>query len=325
MASEQMNSRETLRQRAAEWYTRLREDRSPETIAEFELWRSNPENAAAWKRLSRTDQGVELVKQFGNSELGGSKRLAQYKRRPGFYPYALAAAVLLVAIVVIIVRGNPWGVRDTEAVMLSTNIGEIRQVTLSDGSKVTLDTSTHLEVDLHRSHRSARLKYGRARFEIAAGPEPFTIETSDETITTSEGAVDVEHQGAESRVDVIAGTSQVQAGTQRVTLEPSQGAARNSQAALQTYDISAEPDWTKGMLQFAGTPLSDAVARANRYSDQHIVLEGNIGGLRVSGAFHVGDTAGLARSLSMAFKLSLRQTADGNWRLGARRDPAGTN
>jgi transmembrane sensor len=89
--------------------------------------------------------------------------------------------------------------------------------------------------------------------------------------------------------------------------------------------VAPASDWTRGMLQFDGTPLSEAVALANRYSDRHILLVGGLGALRVTGAFRAGDTAGLAKALAAAFGLSLQQNADGNLLLSRTTSPQAQN
>ena len=67
--------------------------------------------------------------------------------------------------------GLPFG--GTDIVMLMTRVGEIRQVELADGSRVTLDTATKVVVEIGRSRRSAHLRYGRARFQVALADAPF--------------------------------------------------------------------------------------------------------------------------------------------------------
>src|SRR6185295_20128926 len=74
-------------------------------------------------------------------------------------------------------------------------------------------------------------------------------------------------------------------------------------------NASAGTNWTEGMLQFDGAPIAEAVAQANRYSGRHILIEGNLETLRVTGAFRAGNTAALAKALAAAFHLSLRRTA----------------
>lgn len=324
MTPETENRRETLRQEARKWYVKLGNDRSPETKAEFDVWRSDPENAAAWDSMSRTDQAARLFKLSGDHTPGARKELNRDRRIEAIAPYAVAASLFLVA-VALVLEGNPLKVRATNFTMLNTNIGQIREVVLSDGSKVTLDSSTHVEVDVGQSHRRARLKYGRARFDVAASAVPFTIESGDEIVTAKSGTVDVAHQGQASEVNVLAGTPLVQSNSRQVTLAPHLSATSNSSSTLRIGAVPNRPDWTLGMLQFEATPVAEAVKLANQYSDQRILIEGDIATLQVTGVYHEGDTAGLAKAIAKAFDLSVQQTGDGNWHLKRRQDASSRN
>ena len=324
MTPENEDALEALRQEARKWYVKLRKDHGPEAKAEFEVWRRDPENAAAWDSMSRSDLAAGLYKLSDDHTPGAKRHLNRDRRIEAVAPLALAASVLLVA-VVLVIEGNPLKVGATNFTMLNTNIGEIRQVVLSDGSKVTLDSSTHVEVDVGRSRRTARLKFGRARFDVAASAVPFTIESGDELVTTNNGTVDVEHQAAVSEVNVLAGTSQVQSSSRQVTLAPHLSATSNSSSPLRISAVPNMPDWTLGMLQFDATPVAAAVQLANHYSDQRILIDGDIAALPVTGAYHEGDTAGLAKAIAKAFDLSVQQTSDGNWRLKRKQGAAGYN
>ena len=53
---------------------------------------------------------------------------------------------------------------------LQTRHGEIRTYNLSDGSKVTLDADSRVEVTMSEAERRLRLRQGKARFAVAADP-----------------------------------------------------------------------------------------------------------------------------------------------------------
>lgn len=241
-------------------------------------------------------------------------RPAQSKLRPAV---AAAAAILVLVPAGMLLFGSgrlsPSG---TDAVMLSTGVGEIRQVALADGSRVTLDTSTKVEVRFAGSQRSARLRYGRARFQIAEAKVPFVVESRSATVTSDGGIIDVEQGAQKDSVQVLDGAADVNEpdGDHRssaVTLHAGESITITTAGAEQKGVPSPGLDWTHGMLQFDGTPLVEAVILANRYSDRHIVLVGDLGELKVTGAFRAGDTGGLAKALAAAFQLSLQRRADG--------------
>lgn len=305
-----------LRREAANWLARLQSGRDPEVERKFQRWRADPRNAAAFDRVSGSYEKAGLLR-HSPAFASGHDRPAT--RRPQWRPLpALAAAVALVFLVpagVLIVRGGSlFG--GTEAVMLMTSVGEIKQVQLADGSKVTIDTATRVDVEIGRSRRSAHLRYGRARFQVAQGTQPFVVQTTKTTVTADRGVIDIEQSTQQDTVHVLAGAADVrgsdQRETSRIALVAGDAVTMNSAGAEKEGVVAPGPDWTRGMLQFDATPLADAVALANRYSKQHILIDENLGRLRVSGAFRAGDTDGLAKALAAAFHLSLRTEADGS-------------
>jgi len=66
------------------------------------------------------------------------------------------------------------------------------------------------------------------------------------------------------------------------------------------------------MLQFDATPLPVAIEQANRYSARQILLGPKLDGLTVTGAFHAGDSAGLAKAVAAALDLKLEPLPNGN-------------
>jgi transmembrane sensor len=310
-----------MRREAAQWLSRLQSGRDPDARAKFETWYSDPAHADAFDRVQGSYQRSGLLRH-------SSAYLPQMSGYPSpsteaapVFAFAVAATLALVAIGLIL-RGGPLMPR-TDAVMLKTNVGEIRRVALSDGSSVTLDSSTRVEIEVGKRTRTARVKYGRARFEIATTGEPFVVEAGNETVTATGGIVDIDREGLESRFDVLSGTSQLQVrggdAPRPLMLGARDGAVVGPGSTIHSYRIAAAPDWTSGMLQFDAISLAEVAKLANRYSDQQIRFDSNLGELKVTGAFRAGDTAGLAKSLAAAFKLSVHQTQDGSWRL----DPAG--
>lgn len=310
-------TRDQLRREAADWFNLLQSGRDPNAEAKFQLWYSaDPAHAAAFERVCDSHQRSGLLRL---SAYSSEKLAATQQARPGVSSYALAAAAAVALVVAgLLLRFNLIAPGETDAVMLKTNIGEIRRVALGDGSSVTLDTSTSVEVDLSHSHRKARVNYGRVRFQLTAG-EPFAVEAGSETVTAEKGIIDVEHVAQLSRVDVLAGNLQLHVagadGGRQLALSAREGAISDDGSPLKTYKLTATTDWTRGMLQFDATQLSDVVVAANRYSNQHLILDCDCGELRVTGAFRVGDNKGLARALAAAFNLSARQSADANWHL----------
>lgn len=307
-----------IRREAAAWLARLQSGREDDIEVKFRRWReTDPRHAAAFDRVRRSYEQAGLLRHstkfagWGHAPAVGKPR---WQPRPALA--AAAAILILVPVGALLIREGMLPFGGPKGTMLMTAVGEIRQVNLADGSRVTLDTATKVELQIGQSRRAAHLRYGRARFQVAPAKVPFTVQTDSATITADHGIVDVEQVGQEGHVRVLAGAVDVRGSgedqTWKVALAPGQGLTANSVGAKRSEFGAAGPDWTRGMLQFDQTPLAKAVELANRYSERHIILAGDLGAIRVTGAFRAGDTPRLAKALAEAFGLSLEQRPDGN-------------
>lgn len=306
-----------LRREASNWLARLQSGSDPDVERRFQRWyEASPAHADAFERVRRNYERAGLLT---HSELARERPLEERAPLASTQPrWAFAGAVALAVLVpaaILVTNGAvaPIGTRNT--VLLASAVGEIRHVTLEDGSKVTLDTSTAVEVALGRSERRALVRKGRARFEVAPDSRPFIIEAGGATVTSGPAVLDVEALGEHARVEVHSGSATASLASspqESAAIRVDAGQGFSSVRVPATYPLTGDRSaWTRGMLQFDGTPLGDAVAAANRYSERRIVIRGDLHQLRVTGAFRAGDTAGLAKALAAAFNLSLVQTADG--------------
>jgi transmembrane sensor len=307
-----------LRREASSWLARLEGGNSPEVEQAFRRWyEDDPAHAAAFERVRRSYASAGLLR---HSELARERSFTP--ETPPVSPpqprWVLAAAIALALLVpgaILVSQGGLWPTGTRNALLLASAVGEIRQVALEDGSKVTLDTATTVEVELGRSERRAIVREGRARFEIAPDPRPFIVEAAPTKVASGPAVLDVERFGDHARIEVLSGSatatlnSDGQQGSS-VNIGAGQGFSSNHEPG--TYALTSDRSaWTRGMLQFDATPLAEAVALANRYSQQKIVLRPGIEQLRVTGAFKAGDAAGLAKSLAQAFNLNLERTRTG--------------
>ncbi|HEX3423749.1 MAG TPA: FecR domain-containing protein [Sphingomicrobium sp.] len=308
-------TREMLRREAATWLARLQSRSDPQVERKFRRWRDrDPAHAQAFERVASSYQQAGLLRY---SALASARAAPQPIRSPApKYAWATAAAlVLIVSAALYLARGTALWTSGTEAVMLSTKVGEIRRFSLADGSKVTLDTATAVEVEIGRAGRRALVRTGRARFEVTKGNRPFVIEAGN-SISSAAGAVlDVEKFGDQARVDVVAGSARIGGSGpsgKQLSIQAGESVTAAHGRDVAQYSRASGPDWTRGMLEFDGTPLEAAVALANRYSNRKIVLSAGLDGLRVTGAFRAGDIGGLASALAEAFHLTLARTSEGN-------------
>jgi transmembrane sensor len=139
---------------------------------------------------------------------------------------------------------------------------------------------------------------------------------SEVVVTLIEGRVAVSLQDtAGAQAGGAAHGAAVTAGPREVQLSPGQqlsySAARGfgPQVPANLARVSA---WRHRKLEFYDTPLAEAIADANRYSESQIELRvPALDGARISGTFEAGKNDLLAEGLQTYFHLRAVRTADG--------------
>lgn len=322
---------ERLRRQAAAWLAR---QRGPDADrAAFQQWlAADPAHARAYDNITATwdlAEGLRDLPIARTRELPAKGRTRS--RRAYSWGLPLATAVIAIAIVAwaVFPRFGPTGQNGESYSQIATDLGEIRSVRLADGSTVTLDTDTALQVAYSPGSRRIVLTRGRARFVVAHDTDrPFMVDAGAGTIIARgtvfdvarfdsrldilllSGAIDIEIAGERREVGNSRRTEHLNPGEQ-LSFTP------ESPSPVRRRAAPALPDWPSGMLEFEDTPLREVLVEINRY-DQIKILLGSpeVGDLRVTGAYRARDTEHLARSLAAIFSLSLSRTRAGNFVLG---------
>jgi transmembrane sensor len=293
-------------------------------VERLERWRaSSPRHREALKSAETVLRASRLL----DPPVAGAAlppRLAGV-RRSGLPKLALAAslAAAIAVIPALALLERQRASIPLQAMMLSTPIGTIREVTLADGSTVTLDTASLVRVEIAKKGRSAVVERGRARFSIARRSVPFTVRVGNAAVSVDEGIVDVARIDGDPSLELIAGAAEVvvpEGGGSPRRVEAPLAISHLAAGAQQVYRPSGPAaDWTTGRLAFDDARMSDVIAAANRYSTTPILVgDPDVGELRVSGIYRTGDPAALARTLASAFDLEVRRDAAGNLRLERR-------
>jgi len=201
-----------------------------------------------------------------------------------------------------------------------TGIGETRTVTLDDGSRVTLNTASVLDVAFSAAERDVRLAEGQAMFQVAKdAARPFVVAAGDRRITAVGTAFDVRVD--RDRVAVVLveghvvvdplkpkglagfiprlGRYDLNAGEQLV-------AASNEAVAVRTTDAERVTSWQQGQLIFRHDTIASAVAEMNRYSTvQLVVTDPQIANLRISGVFKTSTPDNFIAALTSAYPIDV--------------------
>ncbi|MBB5986744.1 FecR family protein [Sphingobium lignivorans] len=303
---------------AAAYFSHLRSPMAtPEDYLAFDSWFARDErNRAAWAKVERAWEGAgraaddPRIAAF-REHARTSSRPAPLWRRP--MP-ALAAVLALVAIVSapfmyrIATDRQPAASSALAGHTIAAGIGQQASFHMTDGSVVTVNTASKVVVAESELRRLARLDYGEAFFEVAKNArKPFVVEVGKVSVTALgtafsvrnlDGAIHVALAEGRVRVDVPGKDSAAKS----VILEPgtSLSFARGVLSESKS-DVTRMLAWRQGMLSFDRTPLAEAVAEINRYTQQEIaIVSPEIAERRISGSFRIGITRGFLQSLEAA-------------------------
>lgn len=305
---------ESLRRRFADWlsaspehvreylaltalFTDISELPSPQDIDDLVLLaRADPGNVTALPAKAPVAVAQE------RSGIEGVSRRHTLRRR------ALIAAGLAAVTV-----AGLWAFRhDAATAVYTTGIGEQKSFALPDGSVVTLNAVSRLQVNYTEQSRDLRLLTGEALFNVASQPQrPFRVRTA-QTLTQAVGTrFNVRNRSSDTVVTVIEGRVKVAGPAaapdtntpEWVFLAPGQGARLETSGLMQVHDadLSAVTAWRDRRLVFASTRLGDAVAEFNLYNEAALELaDAGLADIRITGAFYANDPESFALFLREA-------------------------
>lgn len=296
---------------------------------------ANPDNARAFEFATEVWEDAEGLRRF--VPLRPQARPASR----GGWQFAVAAAALATMLLVV---GVVWF---QHVGVISTGVGEQRQLVLEDGTRVFLNTDTRLVVKYDEQARRVELRKGEALFNVAKKSDwPFIVVAGDRqvkalgtsfvvrrddervAVTLMEGRVQVSPQsssapslpadaqpkaGANSVTTSPPAAATVQLPKETFTLTPGQrltftnGAAAN----LDTPSMEKATAWRRGQVILDDTPLRVAAEEMNRYNSTKLVIESpEAAALLVNGLFQAGDSAHFANAVAQAYGLRIIERGD---------------
>lgn len=190
--------------------------------------------------------------------------------------------------------------------------GDVRRVSLSEGSAVTMNTDTVLRQAIGPELRRIDLLRGEALFDVAKDPArpfvvfargvrvravgtSFTVRVHDDgriDVAVREGVVEVK------RPDMAA----VRLGAETLAVVPARGGIEKASAPADALERAMA--WREGRIDLAGMTLARAAREFGRYSDRPILIEDpSVANLKVTGVYSVNDPEGFARAAALSLGL----------------------
>lgn len=194
---------------------------------------------------------------------------------------------------------------------------ERRVLQLADGSQLTLNWNTAVQVELGDAQRAVTLLRGEALFDVAPDAErPFIVHSGSVSARAVGTVFSVRHSAAAARVMVSEGRVAVSSGsTEPALLQAGQqiDAGEGSLGAIQMTDAAGQLAWTEGMLVFNQHPLGEVLDELGRYTSYRLAR----GTLRnadspVTATYFIERSDDALALVANAFDLRLQQNPDGS-------------
>lgn len=193
--------------------------------------------------------------------------------------------------------GSRTGVWQASSADYRSATGEQRHVTLEDGTRLTLNTDSAVNLQFDDAQRRILLVAGEIM--IATQHEPARADARPLLVATAEGTI--QSLGTRFTVRQQAGWTQVAVQESAVEIAPRSGNARRLRAGEQTrfnrdaveppQSADAHADaWARGQLVADEQRLGDFLAEVGRYRPGMLRVDPQIAGLRLSGVFPLADT-----------------------------------
>jgi transmembrane sensor len=310
-----------ITQEAADWHARLR--RGPLTEMEearFRTWLAgNPARrrefdamSAMWDQLGALADSPEVLNELAAVPTAPApvRETVRHVSRRTVIGWALAASVVATAGI------TSWQWLSAPE-LYTTALGEQRIVPLGDGSVVTLNTSSKISVRFSRGQRKVELLEGQANFSVAKdAARPFIVSAGGGETLAVGTEFDVYRRTLDTLVTLIEGRVNVTsplAGAPDLALTAGEAASYSARSAAQltTVDLQRATAWRRRKLDWADTPLSEAISEANRYSNLKIELRGtSLADAKISGVFEAGRNDSVAEGVRAYFGLRLERFGD---------------
>lgn len=326
---------------AARWLMLLAERRlDPAEAARFEAWlRERPDHEAAFRRLEAA--WCNLPHMSGVPELDALMRPSLYERvAGGLYGlsarlmrrgsrraggFMAGALVLAVACLCFALLGpQAGGPLPPQSPDYTTQIAELRDLVLEDGSQVTLGAASAMDVVFTPGERRVVLSRGEAFFEVTKdASRPFIVETPDAVVRVLGTRFDVRLGSDRVRVAVSEGKVEVlqpPLPTAPLRDEDVRHVLLAGQSVVTAKAGKVEPvlpveaatvaAWREGQLVYVDAPLSEIIADINRYSRSEIILaDPALGEIRYTAAFNATEAESMLGMIRAS--LALEERHDG--------------
>ncbi len=290
-------------QQAARWHAHLGDGSGDHDRAAWQAWLDEPVNRWAWQRVERMRrQLLNLPGRLAGETLELASEDRRNNRRSLLKGFALLAGTGALG-------WSAWrhGPAQQWLADQRTATGELRAIALADGSTLTLNTASAVDVRFDATQRLIVLRQGEILIETArderATPRPFLVGTDHGHIRALGTRFSVRLLDDRTRVSVDQHSVEITTRDgQRALCE----AGQRLEFGRDTLSVplaaaAGDSAWSRGMLVADDWRLDHFLRELGRYRNGILRCDPAIADHRISGAFRIDDTDQALAALTRLF------------------------
>mgnify|MGYP001793413908 CR=1 FL=1 len=295
---------------APDWYARLHSGAMTDAEAALlDDWLADPEHAAAFTALHAMDARIQDVAGATESEVVAREKRVRRRFAIGVGAFGAVAAGLIAFVgAPLVFNASPSMER------WSTSGSGIEMVVLPDGSQITLNTRTAVEVAYTEDDRSVHLLRGEAYFDVITdAARPFSVYTdeSEFRVVGTRFTVRSEDEGQGDLLQVAEGGVQVFSDDRAVGDVVTAGGLAYVKPGVPVRYEAISPDmiadWRDGVITFSNTTLLEVRDSVQRYLPMEISFaDESIAQVRVTAVFNISQKDTFLEGIATAGGFNLR-------------------
>lgn len=320
--AQQARISDAVAQQAADWLTVLMSDEAGEQQRrDWQRWRdADPEHARAWAHIEAFSQRFGQVHKGAATQAlaGAAAPAASHKRRQLLVWLGVAGGAGMLA-----AQSGAWDEVRTLRADYRTATGERRDITLADGSALSLNTGSAVNVRFDGERRLIELLageimivsgHGAGSYRVGGGggknDPPLVVSTREGLVRALGTRFSVRQQDGQSRVAVFESAVEIRpvdgAGAP-LLLPAGHSATFTRQRAGVPHAADAYADaWSRGQMIVDDVTLGDFLADLSRYRPGVIRCAPEVAQLRLSGVFPLFDTERILNMLPNSLPVQVR-------------------
>lgn len=290
----------SAREQADAWVVRISGDDAGEADwLAFEAWlcaapgnrELYDEAMALWLEFDERSEEITVALDRPSVDLA---RAAPFRHRRArlTYPMAMAAGLALLGGVIALALLQS----DPSPIVYQTAKGQTRSIRLQDGSTITLNSGSRIQVVMGRRSRRVTMGDAEASFDVAKDPgRPFLIAAGDQQVRVVGTEFNILNHRGQVAVTVRRGVVEVRPaadvrGPAAARLKP--GAELVHLAGASGYQVrQVDPAvafaWKSGYLVFEQRPLGEVADQLNRYFKVPVEVDPRAAKLKFTGVLQI--------------------------------------